>query len=746
MDLYGELFGHGYQGEGTSLHERMRLAEGVYDALKPEQRGEITRRVDSYREHVEGGSRGKIRLHNDFETYCDESVTDLGASRYARHPSCENLMLGYAFQDDEIKQWVPAEGQRMPKDLRDATRDPDVVFFAWNKPFEWSIWKHVEGIEIPHERWRDAMVLAYSLALPGSLEKAGEVVQLPQDQKKHSRGKALIRKFCAPRKPTKTKPWTRAGFHTDPKDWEEFKDYNRADVGAERAIWKRLRAYNMPQHEWELWVLDQIINEAGIPVNMKVVDNAIDVAANVVRKRLQIMADITGLKNPNSTGQLLPWLQDEGYPFDDLKKGHVKRALERVEEISDGDPAVLDYKRVLELRQEVSKSSVKKYNALKARTDDDGYLRYVHQFAGAGRTWRWAGRGYQAQNLARPVWYLEKEHQQIAAVKHLEELDYECIEQLYPKPMDVLSTCVRPVVQAPPGFVFLDADLNAIENRVLGLIADCQKILDVFIDGRDPYVDFATYMYDSSYETLWREYKVLGRKDKRTLAKPAVLGCGYMLGKGVEIENAQTGEIEGTGLLGYAWNMGVKMTPEQSEHAVKVWRETYSEVVEFWYALETAAKKCVRTGEPTECGILRFDMKGPFLRMLLPSGRALHYCRPRLEERVMPWGKTKTQLTYEGLNDKNQWVRIATHPGKLTENADQAIARDLLGHGMVLAYKREIDIRLHVHDQIVAMAPEDQAERALQILIDCMETPPRWTGNRLPLKAEGHISHYFIKD
>lgn len=674
------------------------------------------------------------RLHLDFETFSELKLPTVGTSRYARDPSTDVLILGFAFDEAPVRQWIPAEGQLMPPEVREALEDPGVQLFAWNKPFEWSILSYVLNIPTAHERWRDPMVLAYSLALPGSLERAGEVVDLGADSRKMQRGGVLIRQFCQPRTPTKKKPWTRTEPHHAPVRWEEFLAYNRRDVEAERAFWRRCRRWDMPPEEWALWCLDQRINERGIPVNMRVVQNAIRVSRAVVDKRLAIMKEITELRNPNSIAQLLPWLQHEGYPFEDLKKGHVKRAR-------DAAPPG-DYQRVLSLRAEVSRASVKKYAALQQATDEDGLLRNTLQFAGAGRTWRWAGRKFQAQNLARPAPWLE--HTQEQAVRDLEWLDPECIEWLYPAPMDLLSTCVRPVVQAPPGYKLVDADLNAIENRVLGWVADDRKIMSVFEEDRDPYVAFAAHMYLMPYDDLYAEYKA-GNKAKRTIAKPAVLGCGYMLGPGGEKENVKTGEIEATGLLGYAWNMGVRLTLKQSEASVRIWRNTYTDVVEFWRRIDKAARRCIRTGQPQQCGRLRFDRFGPFMRMILPSGRALHYCRPRIEQRKTPWGEPRATITYEGLSDTNQWVRIATHPGKLTENAVQAIARDLLAHGMRLADAADIDIRLHVHDEVLALALEHRAADTLRVLQECMTTRPAWALD-LPLGSAGTISRVFMKD
>lgn len=683
-------------------------------------------------------------LSLDFETFCELDLKTVGSSRYARDSSTEGLLLGWAIDDDDVEVVRFAEGEKAPRILKDALRDPEVIKCAWNAPFEMQILMHVFGIKVYPDEWQDTMVLAHALSFPGKLEHAGPAMGIPGDKQKDARGKALIRKFCKPRKPTKKQPWLRATYETDPEDWEEFVEYCRQDVISERFIRNKLTRWGMSDEEWRYWHMDWDINQAGIPINQRVVSNAIRTAKYVIDNRMEEMRDITGLQNPNSGKQLLPWLKDRGYRFDDLKKGHVKKALDDLCQDEVDAMENRDVLRVLELRQEVSKTSVKKYNALKHAADEDGVLRNAFQYKGAQRTGRFAGRKYQAQNLAKPVKYLEDCLDD--AVDHLEKLPPEILEIIYTKPMDLLSSCVRPVVQAQPGHLFCDADLNAIENRVLGWVADDQKILDVFRCGRDPYVDFAKYMTGRTYEDLWHEYKVEGKKENRTIAKPGVLGCGYMLGAGEQKENKKTGEIEATGLLGYGWNMGVMLTPQQSAHAVKVFRDTFTEVVDFWYAMDRAARKCIRTKKSQRVGFIEFDISGPFMRMILPSGRPLYYYKPQIRPHRTPWGEMKDTITYEGLNDKKKWTRIATHPGKLTENAVQAIALDILLHGMYLAkYKHGLDIRLHVHDQVVTMEREDLAEDKLKILIQCMSTVPKWAPG-LILAAEGNVCRVFQKD
>lgn len=954
-----------------------------------------------------------VRIGMDFETFSRVDVTKVSADAYSRHASTEVLLCSFAVNNEAVEQWVPVEGELIPAKLEDAMLDERVIKTCWNKSFEWSIWKNTLGIETPHHVWRDTQALSYALALPGSLEKAGEVVDIAEDKKKSAAGRTLMRIFSSPRKPTKNKPWTRTHWHMEPEKWEEYKVYNIQDTEAERAILRKLLRFDMPPEEWELWVIDQIINARGIPINMAAVDAAIRLYEHIIGEYSDEMKEITGLANPNSGPQLLPWLQDRGYPYEDLKKGHVERAKAAAEREIEAtaphpDPDVLAAHRVLELRGDTSRSSVKKYYAIARCVDRiEGVLRNTFQFAGAGRTWRWAGRTFQPQNLPRPP----RQYKKIIAmvVEHLERLTVEEIDLIYHDPMDLLVACIRAVAQAREGFLLYDADLNAIENRVLGWMAKDRKILRVFELGRDPYVDFATYMYHQLYDVLYAEYKG-GDDAKRTIAKPAVLGClgsdtlvltdsgwkrivdirhtdkvhdgyrfvahqgvvyrgertllcrsgvyatgdhkfnvagdgwrewkdlvdddqtfrsavvtangrlkrsfargnrpdrffgadaraalsekypeatwftvnpndaraallprddtqpargsdgsysifsqivstlreagakiptiqltnitglgafvcgsrtpshglpialtssartenskstestttettspeifasphdpsrtsingpswdivnagtrqsfvvltesgpvvahncGYQLGVGEERVNRKTGEIEATGLLGYARNMGIILTPEQAKHAVDTFRETYEEVVSFWRKIEKAAKRCVTTGRPVQLDMIRFEMKSPFLLMVLPSGRALHYCRPRIETVRTPWGAWREQLTYEGQNDQNHWVRIPTHGGKLTENADQAIARDILAGGLRRAYYRGLDIVMHVHDQIIGMAPEDEAEEHLRVLQECMAEEEDWHthGNyRLPLASAGFTTKVFMKD
>lgn len=696
----------------------------------------------------------------DYETYSDVHLTKVGSSRYTAHPSTEVLMGSYKMNDSAVVQWDAAGGEDMPRELSQALVDPDVEKWAWNANFEIQVTNKVLRIESPIEQWRCTMVLAMACSLPGKLEKAGPILDLDMGEQKLVTGRRLIKKFSVPSKSRKEATrgqMIRTQWYEDLPSWREYLDYNFRDTVSESAIKRRLMQFKpMPEEEWELWHLDQTINARGLPINLEMVQNASRIYHRALLRQQRELNKLTGLENASSTQQLLPWLLRQGYMFNDCQKGHIKTARAYFDtkpthwedEQWETYRSNKDLKKALDIRLETSRTSIKKYDTLLTATDLDGNLRNTLQFCGAQRTWRWAGRIFQPHNLPRPDKYLEKGIEIHAA--NLTKLDIDSMELIYKNVFDVLASCIRPSAQAPEGYLLVDADLNAIENRVLGWLAQCIKILRVFALKRDPYIDFATYLFHSDYDTLWHEYKGLGLGAKRSIAKPGVLGCGYMLGAGERRVNRQTGEIEGTGLLGYAWDMGVtQFTEQDSALSVETFRREFHEVKTYWYGIEKAARRCILTGKPQEYGhgfgIIRFDRLGPFMRMILPSGRALHYVRPKVEEIRAPWGEMKQTITYESLNDRKQWVRTPTHPGKLTENADQAIARDLLAHGMLLAHKRGIDVRLHVHDQIVALALKDRADEALRMLIECMEIPPSWAPD-MPLGSNGFTSPVFMKD
>jgi len=688
-----------------------------------------------------------LEIHLDFETYCDLDLRKVGVGRYVSHPSFRVLLAAWALPEGPVRQWTPAEGEPLPGDLEDLLSSPEVIIWAHNAAFERAVlWAapQTRHIRLPLERFRDTMVLANTCALPPDLARLSKVLGLDKDGSGKQAGAHLIRKFCVPTRRLGEKFVNTP--ENEPEAWEEFKTYNRMDVEAERAVHRKLLRYAPEEWVWDMWILDQRINERGLPVNVPMVCRAVRMAEAEKARLLAELAELVGIDNANSQAQLLPALRRLGYPFDDLQKAHVARVLAQLEEGALDVPQPEKLKKALLLRQEASVASVAKFAALERATECRdgerfGRLRGAFQFLGAARTGRWAGRVFQPQNLPRPHWSLEKRLEPLA--RAIEFWPAPAVRRRFGPLMECLRSAVRPAVQAPPGYRLVDADLSAIENRLIGWICGDEKILDVFRQGRDPYVDFATYMFRQPYAELWAEYKA-GDKSKRTLAKPAVLGAGYRLGKGELRIDPETGQQEATGLLGYAMSLGVDMTPEEAEHAVTVFRKTYADVTAFWTEFEDKVKWVIRTGHRTRSYWFDIERDRNFLRIRLPSGRWLHYYAPSIRPRETPWGEVRPTISYIGMN-MGQWVRQFTHGGKLLENVTQAVAADVLMTCLRRAEERGFNVIMHVHDQIVALEPASLARERLEELIALMSEPIDWAPG-LPLGAAGAVTRVFVKD
>lgn len=462
------------------------------------------------------------RLHLDFETRSELDLSDRGMHNYAVHPSTQVLMLAWVINDRQVNLWEPHRNQNPPAELAEALADPFVDKPAWNAPFERNIMLHRLGLDIPLEEWVDPSVWARYLSLPASLEDAGEVLGLSEDEAKLKEGKELIQLFCIPKAlgggdglfgtlPTVWNDWK-----THPEAWERFCEYCRQDVRTERTIAKKIAKLQPPPAERRAWALDQRINERGMPVDMELVAGAAKVA-EIERGLLdQRLRALTSLENPGSVPQMLGWARQHGYPFNALGKAFVQRALRGEGEITP------ECREALMLRQQASKSSVHKLEALRLLVAADGRLRHQFVFYGAA-TLRWGSRGVQLQNLPRPTKEVDKNLTK--AVDLLRAGDHAGIAAAFSSPLDVVTSCLRPMFRAPAGKKFVVADLNAIENRKLAWLSRSPAMLSVYAEGRCPYIDFATELYGQTYEELWHEWKVLGDGSKRTTAKPAVLGC-----------------------------------------------------------------------------------------------------------------------------------------------------------------------------------------------------------------------------
>lgn len=702
-------------------------------------------------------------LHLDYEGYSETDLIKDGLDRYTADPTTEATMCSWAWDQGRVQHWQKDDGP-FPREVREGLLDPEVTKWAFNAQFERVFTRRVLKIKTPIKNWRCTMALAYMQSFSGTLERVGRQVGLPEDQQKLSDGKRLIKKFAMPQKVTKNQPFRRRDGFTDPEDWETFCDYNIQDTAAERAIKNRLIKFPIPEDEWELYELDQEINDRGLPIDMLFVRNALAMALRRKEELVAEMRDLTGLMNPNSPAQLTPWLRARGYPFSDINKDTVKKVLtEHEESIKAGGEGFIDEECVagLKLRQNAGKTSYTKYQTLERSVGADDTLRFTFQFAGAGRTWRWAGRRFQPHNLMRTPKEFEaiKEDGKVV-VDPLEEIteairagDYEQLELLHHEPMLSLTGGMRGSIRAPEGYELRVCDLASIETRVTAALSGCERLLNVFASGLDPYIDFATDFYHKPYDQI--------TKAERQISKPPVLGCTYRLGGG-ELKDGKR-----TGLWGYAEAMGVNFSLEESHEAVDVFRTGYPEVPQAWYALENAVVRCIRTGLKVRPSFtmdgrkiempVTLEYRKPYLMIWLPSGGARFYHLPRITKQIryskkrtpeFPDGRPyeKIVFSYMGKQQNGQaWVRVFTHGGKIFENIVQAIARDVLKSGMLRAKAAGFNMRGHVHDEIITLQRKGDNYFTVERLREIMAQPLAWFPT-LQLDAAGYSAQFYRKD
>lgn len=694
------------------------------------------------------------RLHTDFETRSRIDLKALGLGPYSRSPSTRVLMQSWAINDGAIKLWLPALGEPEPAELRDARLDPHIEKHAWNAGFERAIYAHVLRVPVAGP-WRCTAVLSRYLSLPSDLFSASRIANKhDKNKQKSSDGTRLIRKFCVPNSVSKARPFEWADHTTDPEDWDRFCGYCVQDTESERAFFHIANKYPMPAREWVLYELDHEINERGIRINVAFAEAAFELADRDKKQLKAQLREATGLPNAMGQAAFLAWAREHGYPFNNLQKGWVVKAIDLLEE---DDPL----RDILAMRVRAGRNTPAKYTTVARIADEtDHRARYTIVFRGAQRTGRHAGSKFQPHNLARIQKRFAKHLE--AVVEMIEQRDFDLIDLWHGSVVDTVSNVVRCVVQASEGRTLVVCDLNAIENRVLGWLSRCPGILDVFKQGLDPYKAFGVHLFRKAYEALTQE--------ERDKSKPAVLGCGYRLGGGDEVEDSN-GDLVKTGLWGYAENMGVKLSREMCHTAVAVWRQLYPEVVQYWYDLEEAVHRVVIGGETVRVGPVVFDKFRAALRIRLPSGRYLHYIEPRYVtqkfrrpkvdeagekvlqpdpvtgELVQVWDEWEKQtLSYWGTHQKTkQWARLLTHGGKLAENITQAISCDVLEEGKLNARDDYgFEIVMHVHDEIVAESDPDDII-GLPELSEAMTRPIPWARG-LPLAAAGYVSRIYKKE
>lgn len=679
----------------------------------------------------------------DFESASEAVLTgpqSVGLHNYMTDLGTRALMFAWAWNDNPnaVEQVDFTAGGRLPPEVRDALLDPHVLKWAFNAQFERLATKHLLGIETPVEGWRCTMALAYMRSFAGGLGEVGAQIGLEGASVKDPNGSRLIRMFSQPQRITRNQPHLWRDRHTDPEDWAQFLAYNRQDVAAEIAIKQKLVRYPVLPEEWELYEIDQRINDAGLPVDVRFVQSAIRLTARRKAELLDLLRELTGLDNPNSTSQILPWLQARGYPFNDLQKRTVEKVLSENEGNQALDAAGAS---ALRLRQQSSRSSVKKYDGIARRVAEDGTLKYAFQFAGASRTNRWAGRGVQPQNLVRTPKQLEAEgHGQWsrlrAATDAIRDGDYDLLSMIVHEPMTALAGCLRSSFRAPESHEFDVCDLSAIESAVIAWLSGCQGMLEVFRLGRDPYKSFAVEFYGKPYDQI--------TKDERTKSKAPVLGGGFGLGGGKLIDGKRTG------LWGYAESLGVDIAQQEAERQVQVFRRIYHEIPEFWSQLQRGVERALQGEAFVVNGLIRIERRGEFLTVRLPSNRVMYYHRPKMVLREFE-GKdgrpyTRRVFTCMGMSQvSKKWGRVTVGSPKVCENLVQAVARDILAVGVRRAHAAGFQIVGTVHDEIITLRRRGDNQLSFDGLKHAMVAPIEWAKG-LPLSAAGYTSDLYVKD
>ena len=646
----------------------------------------------------------------DIETYSSVDITKCGVYAYTEAEDFEILLFAYAYDEEEVQLIDLASGEKLPQKIIEDLTNPAVIKTAFNASFERTCLAKYLNKPMPPKEWRCSAVHSLSLGLPTSLDGVAKCLNL--QQQKISEGKALIRYFSMPSKLATAKGRrTHNLSEVDMEKWQSFKTYCKQDVEVERAIRSILEKYPMTDREWELWALDQKINDGGARVDKVLILNAINCDEAYEKKITKEAEALTKLQNPNSPAQLKAWLQEKGIKVDSLSKEKVKEILEEVQDTS--------VKRVLELRQELSKTSVKKYEAMKRAICADERLRGLMQFYGANRTGRWAGRLVQVHNLPRnSMDNLECARQLIKCG------DYEMLEILFDSVPEVLSQLIRTAFIPSENSRFIVSDFSAIEARVIAWLSGEKWVLDTFKSHGKIYEMTASKMFGVPLENI---IKGNPQYELRQKGKIATLACGF---------GGSTGALIAMG----ATKMGLKS--EELQGIVTAWRKSNPNIVKLWREIDKAAIKAVeeRSIVKMQYG-LQFSYTRGALFIKLPSGRSLAYVRPRMETDVR---FNKPKLTYEGIEQgTKQWGRISTFGGKLTENIVQAIARDCLAEAMLRLDKAGYKIVFHVHDEVILDVPKGfgSLESVNKIMGQAIEWAPG-----LPLKADGFETDYYKKD
>lgn len=662
-----------------------------------------------------------IHLSIDLETYSDVNLKKAGLYRYVQSPAFEILLFAYSFDGAPTQVIDMAQGEKIPLEVIHALTDPQCLKHAYNAAFEWYCLSKYMGAQLPPSQWRDTMLHGLYAGYTAGLDATGRALGIAEDKQKLTTGKALIRYFCVPCKPTKANGGrTRNYPHHDLEKWALFKTYNGQDVVAEMEIERRLSVFPVPDFVQKQWETDLLINARGVAVDMDFCEGALELGETIRAQLTDEAVQLSGLQNPNSVKQLARWLSAEtGDDITTLRKETIKELLGR-----DNADHV---QRMLEIRQELGKTSTKKYDAIEAAVCDDGRVRGLLQFYGANRTGRWAGRLVQVQNLPRTYTEPLEFARELVKGRKLDAL-----RTVYGSPNDTLSQLIRTAFVAAPGNVLIDADFSAIEARVISWLADEEWRLEVFRTHGKIYEASASQMFGVPLERIKKgnpEYSL------RQRGKVAELALGYQGGVPA-MRQMDTGKLL------------ADLPDEEIKDIVDKWRNTNPKIRNLWYSFNDAAIRVIQNGGSLRVRCCTFARECDCIRgttcmtISLPSGRKLYYVEPAVGENR--WGGPS--ITYMGVNDKNKWGRIETYGGKLVENVVQAIARDCLAQAIEHLEAAGLPVVFHIHDEVVIdTAAFDTNDAMLDKVVKIMSTPIPWAEG-LPLGADGWVGAFFKKD
>ena len=657
-------------------------------------------------------------LSIDLETYSSVPIGKAGAQKYIASPDFEILLFAYSLDGSPVVCVDFAQGEMLPQEIANALTSPDYIKHAYNAPFEWGCLSKYIGRQLPPEQWRCTMFHGLYAGYTAGLEATGRALGLAEDKRKLNTGKALIRYFCVPCAPSKANGMrTRNYPHHNPERWQLFKEYCCQDVVTEMEIERRLSAIPVPDFVQKEWETDLIINSRGVAVDMEMVEGALELGATVRNSLMAEAMEISGLNNPNSVKQLAAWLEEEtGEEVAALRKDTVAKMLAR----DDNSPQV---QRMLEIRQELGKTSTKKYDAIEVAVCPDGRVRGLLQFYGANRTGRWAGRLVQVQNLPRTYTEPLELARELVKGRNLNAL-----KAIYGSIPDTLSQLIRTAFVAPPGHILIDADFSAIEARVISWLAGEEWRLEVFRTHGKIYEASASQMFGVPLELIKKGNPEYALRQK---GKVAELALGYQ---------GSTGALINMGAL----DMGI---PEEDlPDIVTRWREANRRIRDLWYKMDAAAVQIITQGGAVGVNNVivarefNYEQGTDCMTITLPSGRKLYYIEPQIGQNQ--WGNPS--ISYMGMDQTTKkWKRIETYGGKLVENCVQAIARDCLAQAIEHLEAAGLPVIFHIHDEVVIDCNPDAA--TLEDVVKIIAKPIPWAPD-LPLGADGWVGQFFKKD